>query len=290
MILDALEALEAGSPRGNRRIVIEHFGVSTAAQSDRIAKLGALVSANPYYFYSMADEYAIGNLGPERADALVRLGSLRANHVRFGLHSDFTMAPIDPLLLAWIAANRITADGKLRGASEKVPVYAALQGVTSGAAYVLHMDDQIGSIAPGKKADFVILAQNPLKVPPLQLKSSLHWAESCLRAGRLKLYFAPLFASEARATPPLNQRYSCDFSTRCQPREVRRFVIRSLVFASSRACDCDYDRVDGCDWSAPVAADRFGRGCVRRTVGELVFADTDAIRCLEVYVSWVEAV
>lgn len=170
VILDALEALEATSPRGTRRIVIEHFGVSTAAQSARIAKLGALVSANPFYFYSMADAFAAGNLGPERADTLVRLGSLRANKVRFGLHSDFTMAPIDPLLLAWIAANRVTADGKTRGAGEKVPVYAALQAITSNAAYVLHMDDQIGSIAVGKKADFVILKQNPLKIPPMQLR------------------------------------------------------------------------------------------------------------------------
>lgn len=170
VILNTLEALEAKSPRGDRRIVIEHFGVSTAAQAQRIAKLGAVVSANPFYFYSMADKYAAGNLGPERADELVRLGSLYANHVRFGLHSDFTMAPIDPLLLAWIAVNRVTADGKARGASEKVPVYTALQGITSNAAYALHMDDQIGSLGIGRKADFVILAQNPMKVDPAKLR------------------------------------------------------------------------------------------------------------------------
>ena len=170
VILDTLEALEAKSPRGDRRIVIEHFGVSTAAQAQRIARLGAVVSANPFYFYSMADKYAAGNLGAERADELVRLGSLRANKVRFGLHSDFTMAPIDPLLLAWIAANRVTADGRTRGVGEKVPVYDALKGITSDAAYILHMEHQIGSLAAGKKADFVILAQNPLKTAPAKLR------------------------------------------------------------------------------------------------------------------------
>nr|WP_310523188.1 amidohydrolase [Polymorphobacter sp.] len=170
VILDTLEALEAKSPRGDRRIVIEHFGVSTAAQAARIAKLGALVSANPFYFYSMADKFAAGNLGAERADELVRLGSLRANNVRFGLHSDFTMAPIDPLLLAWIAANRVTADGKTRGVNEKVPVYDALKGITLDAAYVIHMDDQVGSLEVGKKADFVLLAQNPMKTAPAKLR------------------------------------------------------------------------------------------------------------------------
>jgi predicted amidohydrolase YtcJ len=170
VILDALEALEAKSPRGDRRIVIEHFGISTAEQSRRIAKLGALVSANPFYFYSMADQFAAGNLGTERADELVRLGSLRANKVRFGLHSDFTMAPIAPLLLASIAVNRVTADGNTRGEGEKIPVYDALKAVTSDAAYVIHMNEQIGSLAVGKKADFVILAQNPLKIGPAKLR------------------------------------------------------------------------------------------------------------------------
>ena len=80
------------------------------------------------------------------------------------------MAPIDPLLLAWIAANRVTADGRTRGVGENVPVYDALKGITSDAAYILHMEDQIGSLAAGKKADFVILAQNPLKTAPAKLR------------------------------------------------------------------------------------------------------------------------
>ena len=109
----------------------------------------------------MADTYAAGNLGLERAGGIVRLGWLRANNVRFGLHSDFTMAPVDPLLLAWIATNRVTADGKLQGPDQRIPVYDALKAVTIDAAYLLRMEDQIGSIAPGKKADFVVLQQKP---------------------------------------------------------------------------------------------------------------------------------
>jgi len=169
-ILDILEKLQKEIPKKDHRLTIEHFGQSSEAQAKRIAELGAIVSANPYYLYSMADKYAAGNLGQQRASEMVRLGSLLKNKVPFALHSDFTMAPIQPLLLAWIAVNRITADGTLMAPQEKIPVYNALQAITSNAAFVLRIDGLTGTIIAGKKADFVILAEDPMKVEPFKLK------------------------------------------------------------------------------------------------------------------------
>ncbi len=169
-ILDVLEKLQKENPKKDHRLTIEHFGQSSEAQAKRIADLGAIVSANPYYLYSMGDKYAAGNLGQQRASEMVRLGSLLKNKVPFALHSDFTMAPIQPLLLAWIAVNRITADGTLMAPQEKIPVYNALQSITSNAAFILHMEKETGSIVVGKKADFVILAENPLKIQQIKLK------------------------------------------------------------------------------------------------------------------------
>lgn len=169
-ILDALEKLQKENPKKDHRLTIEHFGQSSAEQAKRIASLGAVVSANPYYLYSMGDKFSEGNLGKERASEMVRCGSLLQNKVPFALHSDFSMAPIQPLLLAWIAVNRITADGTLMASDQKIPVYNALQAITSNAAYVLRMEDRIGSIKVGKNADFVILAENPLKIDPAKIK------------------------------------------------------------------------------------------------------------------------
>jgi predicted amidohydrolase YtcJ len=90
--------------------------------------------------------------------------------VPFALHTDFTMAPLEPLVLAWVAVNRITADGSLMAPEERIPVYNALQAITSNAAFVLRLEDVTGSITTGKKADFVILAENPMKVEPIKLK------------------------------------------------------------------------------------------------------------------------
>jgi predicted amidohydrolase YtcJ len=170
VILDALEMLQKESPRQDHRLTIEHFGVSSAEQVKRLAALGAVVSANPYYMYSMADKYAEGNLDPKRASEIVRAGSLLASRVPFAFHSDFTMAPIQPLLLAWIAVNRVTAEGTVMAPDQRIPVYNALQAITSNAAFILRMDEQTGSIRAGKSADFVVLAQNPLKVDPMQIK------------------------------------------------------------------------------------------------------------------------
>ncbi len=170
VILDALETIEKENPRQDHRLTIEHFGQSSAEQVKRIAALGICVSANPYYLYSMGDEFANGNLGKERASEMVRCGSLLQNNIPFAFHSDFTMAPIQPLLLAWIAVNRITADGTLMAPDERIPVFNAMQAITCKAAYVLRMEEQTGSIKAGKKADFVILAENPMKVDPMKIK------------------------------------------------------------------------------------------------------------------------
>ena len=52
-------------------------------------------------------------LGPERASSICPLAWLVEERVPFALHSDFTMAPAQPLLLAWAAINRTTANGNL---------------------------------------------------------------------------------------------------------------------------------------------------------------------------------
>jgi len=85
-------------------------------------------------------------------------------------HSDTPVSPIDPLFTVWCAANRVTSSGRVLGAYERVSPYQALQMMTLNAAYLLHRDHEIGSIAVGKRADFTVLADDPLAVDPLTIK------------------------------------------------------------------------------------------------------------------------
>jgi hypothetical protein len=158
VVLGIVEGLQ---PRRGQDIVLEHLGYSTEAQNRRIAALGLKVSAQPNYIRVLGDVYSETGLGPDRAAQMSRLGSLERKEVPLGLHSDFNMAPIDPLYLAWVASNRETLRGNIKAPEERVSLDKALRAITIEAAQVIGMDHLVGSIASGKKADFVVLDRDP---------------------------------------------------------------------------------------------------------------------------------
>lgn len=171
VVLDIVEKLGGETPRKGHRTTIEHAGFFTQAQATRLADLGCLVSANPWYHHVLADKYTKVGLGEERATQMCPLGLLVDANVPLALHSDFTMAPARPLSLVWAAVNRVTAESKSVNHPElRVPAYKALQGVTSVAAEVLGLADRIGSLRVGKEANLVLLERNPLVVKPIEIQ------------------------------------------------------------------------------------------------------------------------
>ncbi|MEP3227028.1 MAG: amidohydrolase family protein [Parasphingorhabdus sp.] len=158
------------NPRNGQDIVMEHLGYSTEAQNRRIGKMGLYVSAQPNYIRILGDTYAKTGLGPDRAAQMNRLGSLERKGVPLGLHSDFNMAPIDPLYLAWVASNRITLDGNVKAPKERLSLDKALRAITIEAAQIIGLDAMVGSIATGKKADFTILDRNPFEIGASKLQ------------------------------------------------------------------------------------------------------------------------
>lgn len=174
-VLDTLEANLRRNPRYGHRTVLVHFAVSDPQQTARIKALGAIVSGNPYYVATLADQYGKVGLGPDRADEMVRLGEVASAGISFSLHSDMPMAPADPLFLMWCAVNRLTASGRVAAPEQRVTAEAALRGVTLEAAYALKMEAEIGSLAPGKRANMTVLSDNPLAVDPLNIKDIAVW-------------------------------------------------------------------------------------------------------------------
>lgn len=175
MVLDQLEANLERHPREDHRTVIVHFAVSTPEQVERIRRLGAIVSGNPYYPVALADNYRKNGLDPARADNMVRMGDVERVGISYSFHSDMPMAPGRPLFLMWSGVNRVTNDGNVRGADQRVSRLGALKAVTLAAAYSLQMEDDVGSIVPGKLANFTILAENPLAVDPMKIKDIEVW-------------------------------------------------------------------------------------------------------------------
>jgi predicted amidohydrolase YtcJ len=174
-VLDQLEQNMRRAPRHDHRTVIVHFAVSRPEQVARIKRLGAIVSGNPYYPVVLADNYRINGLDPGRADVMVRMGDVERAGISYSYHSDMPMAPGQPLFLMWSGVNRITNEGNLRGPEQRVSRLGALKAVTLEAAYSLQMDNEVGSIVPGKLANFTILADNPLTVDPMKIKDIRVW-------------------------------------------------------------------------------------------------------------------
>ena len=87
----------------------------------------------------------------------------------FAIHSDSPVTPLAPLVTAWCATNRITEKGKVLGTTQKIDIEQALYCITLGAAYVLKLEREIGSIEAGKKADFCIVNVDPTKQVPEKL-------------------------------------------------------------------------------------------------------------------------
>ncbi len=164
LALDTLEKLQWERPRFRHGYTIEHFGFATPEQVDRIAELGAAVSANVYYLHELSHIYAQGGVGTERAHQMARLGSCVRRGIRTAVHSDFTMAPASPLNSAWVAATRRNCEGDVVGPHERLSVEEALRAITLDAAYMLGLDHEVGSLRAGKKADFTVLDEDPFEV------------------------------------------------------------------------------------------------------------------------------
>ncbi|MFZ9405637.1 MAG: amidohydrolase [Burkholderiaceae bacterium] len=169
-VIDALSRAQARRPRFDHRFHVHHVGYCSAAQIPRLAALGAHASVNPYYIHALADDYSVLGLGPERGSQISRCGSMLRAGMKVSFHSDFIIAPPEPLLLAWCAANRFTRSGAVASPTERLTLEQALRGITIDAAWALGLESEIGSIACGKRADFAILEDDPFELGVERLK------------------------------------------------------------------------------------------------------------------------
>ncbi|HEV7732643.1 MAG TPA: amidohydrolase [Candidatus Binatia bacterium] len=172
--VDALAGLMAAQPRADHRFTFEHFGISTPEQVWRIRNLGGVVSVNPYYVYYRS-ELTAPYTGTERAFTAARLRTLVDSGVATSMHTDTPVAPPLPLEEMWIAINRRGLSGQVRGPDERISLEQAMRMVTIDAAYTLGVEELVGSIAPGKYADFAVLDQDPFDVPSEKVRNIRVW-------------------------------------------------------------------------------------------------------------------
>jgi len=139
--------------------------------AEKMKNLGIEASVNPYYLWALADKYSEFGLGSKRAENLVALKLLTDRNIPLSFHSDFSMAPIEPLTLVWTAVNRETSEGNKYSQDQRISVFNAMKSVTIDAARTLNLEKEIGTLTPKKIANFTILNENPFKVKPIRIKN-----------------------------------------------------------------------------------------------------------------------
>jgi predicted amidohydrolase YtcJ len=175
VFLDAVEQAQAIAPRADHRHTIHHCQLTTRDQYQRMANLGICANIFANHIYYWGDQHYGITVGPDRAVRMEACATARELGVHFALHSDAPITPLNQLHSAWCAVNRLTASGRVLGEHERISVYDALHAVTLDAAYTVKMDKDVGSIEPGKLADFTVLEEDPFAVASDKLKEIKIW-------------------------------------------------------------------------------------------------------------------
>ncbi|SOY62752.1 Metal-dependent hydrolase [Cupriavidus taiwanensis] len=175
VVLDVLEAMLARHPRADHRHTLQHCQLADAAQLARAARLGLCINFFANHLYYWGDAHVEQTVGPARAARMNPAGSARRLGIPFAIHSDAPITPLNPLFTAWCAMQRQTASGHVLGEAERLTLADALYAITMGAAYTLKLEHRIGSIAPGKLADFAVLEDDPTAMAPASLKDVGVW-------------------------------------------------------------------------------------------------------------------
>lgn len=170
MILDAIEAANQVSPANDRRHIVIHAQMARDEQLSRMKQLGVTPSFFSAHTYYWGDRHRDIFMGAERAARMSPTQSAQRIGLRYSVHLDTPVVPMDPMLLLWSTVNRMSASGAVIGQAQRVSVEQALRAMTIDAAWQIHREQELGSLEPGKLADFVILDKNPLSVAPETLR------------------------------------------------------------------------------------------------------------------------
>src|SRR5215831_6802697 len=163
-VLDSYATVLEGRSGNPLRHRIEHGGSMFAPLTARAASLGIVVAAQPGMLSILGDGFA--EAFPERSDELYAYASWRRAGICVAGSSDAPVITADPLVGIRDAALCRTGNGRVLGPGERLAVPDALAMYTAEAAFAMHREHDIGTLAPGKLADFVILDRNPLDSAP----------------------------------------------------------------------------------------------------------------------------
>ncbi len=160
LFLNAYEKVYAKGKTINTRCVISGCEDVKDNQLDRIGMLKIYIEYHPWSIFKFGDYYAESVLGEGNIEKVSPMRSCAVKGIPFLLGiGEYSV--IENLQFAVL---RRTSKDRLLGKNERITPLRAINAVTMSGAKMLGLDNEIGSITPNKRADFVILSDNPCKV------------------------------------------------------------------------------------------------------------------------------
>lgn len=167
-VTDALDAVEAArevnGPNDNRHH-LAHLQVVRSEDTRRFAPLNAAANAQALWacHEEQMDTLTLPFLEPGAEDRHYPFGELAAEGARLVAGSDWPVSTADPLAAIHVAVNRAAPETglpPLGPESQKLTLKQILDAYTQGSAWINHLDDQTGTLEPGKLADLAVLDSN----------------------------------------------------------------------------------------------------------------------------------
>ncbi len=171
-LLDLFDKISDGDP-APRRYRVEHAQHLTREAIERFGRMKVIASMQPYHAIDDG-RWAEKRIGPERIQTTYAFRSLLDAGAVVTFGSDWTVAPMSPLLGIYAAVTRRTLDGKNPAGwvpEEKISVEEALRCYTANNAYAIFQEDTLGALEAGKQADIAVLSANPLEIDPVEIQN-----------------------------------------------------------------------------------------------------------------------
>jgi predicted amidohydrolase YtcJ len=171
-VLDLFGDIVAANGERDRRLRIEHAQHIAPKDFDRFARLNVLASVQPYHAIDDG-RWAERRIGAERIKTTYAFRTLLDRGVRLAFGTDWTVAPLNPMLTLYAATTRATLDGKNPNGwvpEQKLTIDEAMTAYTAGSAFAEFQEGDKGRIARGQLADMVILSEDIFSIPAPRIK------------------------------------------------------------------------------------------------------------------------
>ena len=158
----------------DRRFRIEHAQHLTPGAIERFPSLGVIASMQPWHAVDDG-RWAEKRIGPDRLRTTYAFRSLLDAGAVLTFGSDWTVAPIDPLLGIYAAVTRRTIDGANPGGwipEQRIGVAEAVRAYTAANAFGSFRDDRAGTLEPGRWGDLVVLSDDIFTIDPIDIEET----------------------------------------------------------------------------------------------------------------------